>query len=54
MRTFDTLKIEVVPESVEFRRQIKFMFIEKIEKEETEEGDQSLADAMKSKKRRKK
>ena len=30
VRTFDTLKIEVVPTSVEFRRKINFVFIEKI------------------------
>ena len=30
VRTFDTLKIEIVPTSVEFRRKINFVFIEKI------------------------
>ena len=30
VRTFDTLKIEVVPTSIEFRRKINFIFIEKV------------------------
>ena len=27
VRTFDTVQIEIIPESIEFRRQIKFKFI---------------------------
>lgn len=30
VRTFDALKIEVLPTNVEFRRKINFVFIEKV------------------------
>jgi exoribonuclease R len=63
VRTFDALKIEVVPTSVEFRRKINFVFIEKISGSSTQkkqmesvmEVDEStsLADAKRSKKKKK-
>ncbi len=62
VRTFDTLKIEVVPTSVEFRRKINFVFIEKvntslakknIESQMEVDENQSLADAKRSKKKKK-
>ena len=63
IRTFDTLKIEVVPITTELRRKINFQFIEKVDnnvKKEMimEEGDediaQSLSEAKKSKKKKNK
>lgn len=61
VKTFDTLKIEVVPTQVEFRRKINFVFIEKViyesvkatEEEGGAEEGQSLTDAKRSKKKKK-
>ena len=62
VKTFDTLKIEVLPTSVEFRRKINFVFIEKVNKSIKQIEDsvmaeggesQSLADAKRSKKKKK-
>jgi len=60
VRTFDTLKIEILPTSVEFRRKINFVLIEKVNTSipqkqtdmDVDEG-QSLADAKRSKKKKK-
>lgn len=64
IRTFDTLKIEVVPSTTELRRKINFQFIEKVdtnnkrdmimEDAEEEGGAQSLSEAKKSKKKKNK
>ena len=64
IRTFDTLKIEVVPSTTELRRKINFQFIEKVdtnskrdmimEDAEEEAGAQSLSEAKKSKKKKNK
>lgn len=65
VRPFDTLRIKILPESVEFRRQIKFIYISRIEvgeqvgaadvemAEEGGAGEQSLSEAKKSSKKRK-
>ena len=60
VRTFDTLKIEILPTSVEFRRKINFLFIEKVNISSTQretimdvDEGQSLADAKRSKKKMK-
>lgn len=59
IRTFDTLKIEVVPSTTELRRKINFQFIEKVDTNaakmimEDGEGEaQSLSEAKKSKKKK--
>jgi len=64
IRTFDTLKIEVVPSTTELRRKINFQFIDKVdtsnkrdmimEDAEEEGGVQSLSEAKKSKKKKNK
>ena len=63
IRTFDTLKIEVVPSTTELRRKINFKFIEKVDtsikrdmimEDGEEEGAQSLSEAKKSKKKKNK
>ena len=60
VRTFDTLKIEILPTCVEFRRKINFLFIEKVNISSTQretimdvDEGQSLADAKRSKKKMK-
>ena len=61
IRTFDTLKIEVVPTTTELRRKINFQFIEKVDNSvkkemimEDEDMAQSLSEAKKSKKKKNK
>ena len=63
IRTFDTLKIEVVPSVTELRRKINFQFIEKVDtnikkemimEDDEEDGAQSLSEAKKSKKKKNK
>lgn len=63
IRTFDALKIEVVPSTTELRRKINFQFIEKVDtsskrdmimEDGEEEGAQSLSEAKKSKKKKNK
>ena len=61
IRTFDTLKIEVVPTTTELRRKINFQFIEKVDNNvkkemimEDEDMAQSLSEAKKSKKKKNK
>lgn len=63
VKTFDTLKIEVIPQSVELRRQIKFAFIQKVDfsssqqaiEESKEDGEeaQNLSEAKRSRKKKK-
>jgi len=40
VQTFDTLKIEVVPQIMELRRKINFNFIEKIDTTSSSSGGQ--------------
>jgi len=55
VRAFDTIMIEIVAQSVEFRRQIKLLFRDKVEaKEEQIEEAKDLSEALVKKSKKKK